>query len=388
MRKPFELLAERHEHFDAAQKLIAAARDSGKDLTRVQLLEFDKHLAAMRAAEAALETMTAQEAIGAFSQRHNRIPVPGAQPLDGQRPVDMKAFESQLGDFMRHGTIMNADVPLYLGTGAGVESVGATIPTEVLGHIAAYANLDSFKLAGARILDTGDTTPLVVPVVSAGAAASTYVEGTSAIESQPFSLDSFTLGGTKHARLVKVSEEALMNSALPMQSVILDELAAGIATTFTAAITTAMVTALTANAAVLVDQGADDVYHALIELMHAIPPRFASANNKWMLSRATLALVKDSRATDSGVPFFNPESGQIFGHDSVINDNLTGGKIVYGDWGSGAVVRKSPFFLLPLREAFSAQGQVGFKATQWCDQHFLCELSGVSVQPLFYSVLS
>jgi len=59
--------------------------------------------------------------------------------------------------------------------------------------------------------------------------------------------------------------------------------------------------------------------------MHAIPPRFASNANKWMLSRATLALVKDQRATSSGVPFFDPATNRIFERDVVLNDGLSGG---------------------------------------------------------------
>ena len=179
-----------------------------------------------------------------------------------------------------------------------------------------------------------------------------------------------------------------MNSALPLQEMIIQELASGIATSFTSVITAAMVTALTANSNVLVAEGSNDIYKTLLSLMHVIPPRFALPTNKWMLSRATLAKIKDCRATSSGVPFFNPESGQIFGKDSVINDNLTGGRVVFGDWNSGAIIRKSPFFLLPLREAFSSTGEVGFKATQWVDSHFLCELSGVTNQPLYQTVLT
>jgi HK97 family phage major capsid protein len=252
----------------------------------------------------------------------------------------------------------------------------------------AYFNLDSFAQAGARQLFTDNTIPLVMPVVSGGAAASSYTEGTAPGASQPFQMDSFTFGGVKYSRLVKVSDEALMNSALPLQGAILDELTAAIATTFTAAITATMLTALTANSGVLVAEGTNDIYKTLGSLLHAIPPRFAMPTNKWMLSRATLAKIKDQRATGSGVPFFDPATNQIFQKDVVINDNLTGGQVVYGDWVDGAIIRKSPFILFPLREAYSQSGEVGFRATQFLDQHFLAELPAVPNQPLYYTVLS
>ena len=88
------------------------------------------------------------------------------------------------------------------------------------------------------------------------------------------------------------------------------------------------------------------------------------------------------------MPFFNPETNQIFGKTAVLNDNLTGGQVVYGSWVDGAFVRKSPFILLRLQELYSAQGLIGFKATQFLDQHFLAELTGVTVQPLHYTILS
>jgi len=310
----------------------------------------------------------------------NDVPVP---------QLDMARFDMELGDFMR-GKIMAADTPVFIGTGANIESVGATVPTEVLAYVSAYYALDSFALAGARQLNTDNTIPLSLPVVSGGPAASTFAEGASASTSQPFVMDSFTLKGTKYSRLVKVSEEALMNSAIPLQGAILDELSAGIATSFTAAITTAMLAALTANSGVLVAQGANDYYKTLGSLLHSIPPRWASPTNRWMLSRATLAKIKDLRANSSGVPMFDPATNQIFQKDVVINDNLTGGQVVFGNWQGGAIIRKSPFVLLPLREAFASSGEVGFKATQFLDQHFLCEfpVTDCPNQPLYYTVLS
>lgn len=187
---------------------------------------------------------------------------------------------------------------------------------------------------------------------------------------------------------MKVTDEALMNSAIPLQGAILDELSAGVATTFTAVITTALLAALAANGSVLEAEGSSDTYKTLGSLLHSIPPRFALPTNKWMLSRATLAKIKDQRATGSGVPLFDPSTNQIFQKDVVINDNLNGGQVVYGDWADGAIIRKSPFFLLPLSEAYSQSGEVGFRATQFLDQHFLCELSAVPNQPLYYTVLA
>jgi HK97 family phage major capsid protein len=308
-------------------------------------------------------------------------------PVSASSVADLNRFGTEMQSYMRGG-IQALSTPIHVGTGAGVESVGVTIPTTILNALAAYGNVDSFALAGARQIGTEDTNPLTLPVISSGAATSTFAEGASAVDSQPFNLDSFTFGGTKYSRLVKASEEALMNSAIDLSGTITDELANGVASTFTAAITTALLTALTGNANVLVAEGSNDIYKTLGSLLHAIPTRFAGPTNKWMLSRATLAKVKDLRADGSGVPLFDPVSGQIFARDVILNDSLSGGQVVYGEWSAGAYVRKTPFRIQRLVEAFASTGEIGFKATQWLDSKFLASLAGVTNQPLFYTVLA
>ena len=123
--------------------------------------------------------------------------------------------------------------PIPIGTTSGWDSIGITVPTEVLPYLASYYNLDSFALAGATQIQTDHTRPLVKPILSAGAADSTFTENAAPTTSQPFGLSGFTFGGTKYARLVLASYESLMNSELPLQGTILDELLASLATTIT-----------------------------------------------------------------------------------------------------------------------------------------------------------
>jgi HK97 family phage major capsid protein len=407
MENIFQMRKERAFALDAATELRARLA-AGKELSAFEqtaLQEYEKTVVeltpkiAERESSGTLRQLVQANGPGFLFENRSASPENNHNPhalkpaINGvQVPhVDMSRFNMELGDFMRGKIMASADTPIYIGTGVtGTESVGATVPTEVLAYVAAYFNLDSFALAGARQLNTDNTIPLSLPVVSGGPAASTFAEGSSATNSQPFVMDAFTFKGTKYSRLVKVTEEALMNSAIPLQGAILDELSAGIATSFTAAITGAMLTALTANSGVLVAQGAHDYYTTLGSVLHSIPPRWAAPNNRWMLSRATLAKVKDLRATSSGVPMFDPATNQIFSRDVVINDNLTGGQVVFGNWEGGAIIRKSPFILLPLREAYASTGETGFKATQFLDQHFLCEfpVTDCPNQPLYYTVLS
>lgn len=400
--------AQKHELKTKATVILNAAIAAGSGMNKAEQEQYDGHVAQIQTLGKQIE-LHAQNAVllapgetapGVIVQPYGGgSPSPEQQPW-GFRPaasvkpsvpvsasVDLNRFGSEMQAFMRGG-IQALSTPIHVGTGAGVESVGVTIPTSILNALAAYGNVDSFALAGARQFGTEDTNPLTLPVVSSGAATSTFAEGASAVDSQPFNLDSFTFGGTKYSRLVKASEEALMNSAIDLSGTITDELANGVASTFTAAITTAMLAALTGNANVLVAEGSNDIYKTLGSLLHAIPTRFVGPSNKWMLSRATLAKVKDVRADGSGVPLFDPVANQIFGRDIVLNDSLSGGQVVYGEWSAGAYVRKTPFRLQRLVEAFASTGEIGFKATQWLDSKFLASLAGVTNQPLFYTVIS
>ena len=141
--------------------------------------------------------------------------------------------------------------PISIGSGSGLDSIAITIPTQVLPYLASYFALDSFGNAGATQFFTDHTRPLVKPILSAGAPDSVIAENAAANTSQPFGLAGFTFGGTKYERLVLASYESLMNSELPLQGVILDELLATLATTLTQATTTSFVAALVAAASSL-----------------------------------------------------------------------------------------------------------------------------------------
>lgn len=288
--------------------------------------------------------------------------------------------------------------PISIGSTSGWDSIGITVPTEVLPYLPAYFNLDSFALAGATQYYTNDTAPLVKPIIAAGAADSVFAENAGPSTSQPFGTSGFTFNGTKYARLVLATYESLMNSALPLQGLILDELLASLATTLTAAITTSFVAALTGAAstvAVGVGGSGGSVYTSMIDLRHAVPPRFDLPTNKFMLSRATLAQIRNTRASTSGVPMFSPDGTKLFDREYVLNDYLdttTGagvGFVTFGSFADGVWIRKTPLMTRVFLELYSQNSQIGYRTMQWCDQHFLAELAGAAqpptFQPIFYT---
>jgi len=414
----FELKQERHAALTACEQILARAEADKREPTASENALMDEHMSEVKALNPKIAKIESANSI----LRFDPVTLLGGGTQDASTEETARVLSATEGRFkasqfrtqfagwmsrtlaMAGGLApkMEATDPLgaiSIGTGEGVDSIGITVPTEILPHLPSYYNLDSFGLAGASQIYTPHTRPLVKPILSAGAADSAYAENAAPSSSQPFGLSSFTFNGTKYARLVLASYEALMNSELPLQGVILDELLASLATTFTKAITTSMYDVLVETAGStppLCVHGSGSIYTSMINLRHAIPPRFDLPANRWMLSRGTLATVKNTRASTSGVPMFDPNSNLIFGREYVINDNFDSvcgaGFVVYGDWADGCWLRKTPVFTRIFLERFSGNGELGFQTTQWLDSHFLAELVNVSQppsnQPLYYTSIS
>lgn len=289
--------------------------------------------------------------------------------------------------------------PISFGGAGGTEGVGFIVPTEVMPGLNAFFALDSFGQAGAFQIQTDHIRPINFPVFSAGAASSSFAELAEPTTSQPFALSGFTFGGTKYASLVLASYEALMNSEVPLDGKIQDELLARIATSLTQAATVSLYDALTAYTGIGGGPSAmlvtgSDIYQTVLNLRYAVPPRFDKPTNKFMLSRATLATIKNFRASTSGVPMFDAVSNTIFGREYVINDffdtNAASNLVVYGDWSEGAFIRSTGLFVRVFLELYAASGEVGFRVQRWQDSHFLAELAGAAqpptYQPLFYAI--
>ena len=418
----FSMKAERAEELKAAEDILTRAEGEKRPLTASEQGVIDAHLERVKVLTPKIAEV---EKVNTIFQAFGNNPaalldVGKARPTEGtDRSGILTAeegrfmaaqFRAEFGVWMNNvlRAVGGGDVPkmeasspsgaLSIGSGSGLDSIGVTVPVEILPYMPSYFNLDSFALAGASQIFTDHTRPLVKPILSAGAADSVYAEGAAPSTSQPFGLSSFTFNGTKYARLVLATYEALMNSELPLNGVIFDELLASLATTFTAAVTTAMYAALSAASSSLeVGAGGSggSIYTSMIDLRHAIPPRFDLPTNKWMLSRATLATIKNTRASTSGVPMFDPNSNLIFGREFVVNDNFdaaAAGLVVYGSWENGCWLRKTPVFTRVFLERFSGTGELGFQTTQWLDSHFLAELVAApqppTFQPLYYTNIS
>ena len=409
----FDLKAERHESLNKAEAIVNAA--TNRPLTVDEQRIFDAHMAEANRLGTKIEHAEDHNSLAKMFNGHgfnagntNRIETSRGTVIPGEHPT-ATAFRDQFAGWMNNtlrsigggAPQMEAAAPsgtISIGTGAGLDSIAITVPTEVLPHLPSYFALDSFGMAGATQIFTDHTRPLVKPILSAGAADAVYAENAAPSTSNPFGVSGFTFGGTKYARLVLATYESLMNSELPLQGAILDELLSSLATTLTAVTTTSFVSALTAAASTLavgVVGTGGSVYTSMIDLRHAVPPRFDLPTNKFMLSRATLAQIRNTRASTSGVPMFSADGTKLFDREYVLNDYLDTaagagvGFVTFGSFADGVWLRRTPIQTRVFLELYAQNGQVGFRTQQWADQHFLAELAGAAqpptFQPLFYT---
>ncbi len=187
-----------------------------------------------------------------------------------------------------------------------------------------------------------------------------------------------------------------------MQPIIIDELLAAIANALTSDATTALYNALTAPPNFTIQNGVapcqiggsgveGDNYGQLTALRHALVEGFEDPIDcSWMLSRNTLAIVRNTRANSSGVVMFDPESDTILGRRYVVNeyfDSVCGaGFVAYGNWKRGAWLRRTPLLTRILQELYWLNNEIGFLVTAWADNHFLAELVGATQPPTFQPI--
>jgi HK97 family phage major capsid protein len=418
--KLFELKQQHTEALDKAEAVLN--RSTGRDLSADDKRLMDAHMAEANRIEESIKAVESNNTLlTQFRRGGPALLVGGPNGADYGAPRTSNGithvsghaeapqaaqFRGQFAAWMSNALsaigggspAMTATAPtgvVSIGSGTGLDSIALTVPTEVLPYLASYFALDSFGMAGATQFFTDHTRPLVKPVLSAGAAEAVFAENAAPGTSQPFGVSGFTFGGTKYSRLVLATYESLMNSELPLQGAIMDELLSSLATTLTQATTTSFVTALTGAASTLavgVGGSGGSVYTSMVDLRHAIPPRFDLPTNKWMLSRATLAEIRNTRASTSGVPMFSPDGTKLFDREYVINDYLDAtsgagvGFVTFGSFADGVWLRRTPVQTRVFLELYAQNGQVGFRTTQWADAHFLAELAGAAQPPTFQPI--
>ena len=207
----FDLKAERHESLNKAEAIVNAA--TNRPLTVDEQRIFDAHMAEANRLGTKIEHAEDHNSLAKMFNGHgfnagntNRIETSRGTVIPGEHPT-ATAFRDQFAGWMNNtlrsigggAPQMEAAAPsgtISIGTGAGLDSIAITVPTEVLPHLPSYFALDSFGMAGATQIFTDHTRPLVKPILSAGAADAVYAENAAPSTSNPFGVSGFTFGGT------------------------------------------------------------------------------------------------------------------------------------------------------------------------------------------------
>jgi len=353
----------------------------GRDLNETEKVTYDSFLREINDNRAKLEAHAKLAKLPAKGHpgEFNFSALAGGNGDGGEDGIDTRFPFAGIADFLKDGS---GGVRASLAEGSDLQFV---IPSyEVDGFISAFPQVDPYAAAGASITNLpGPWTEGRVPFILAGDEPSVYSEGSGPSTDESAGIVVVKLNDPKKiAFLTKPTEEAMED---------IDGLAAGLGqegirrvyNKANKALTTDLIASLlSANATVL---SREDNYTDVLDLIGAIPSIFASSSNVFMMSRRSLALIRDTRAPGSGVPLFDATSAKLAGYSIVQNDWLPAGKVLFGSFFSAVHLRRTGLHFLQLNEAYREAGKVGLRFHQRADWAFFSEAANSSVveQPLY-----
>jgi len=423
----FELKKQHAEALSAAEQIIKTAKTQSRPMTAQENERFEEYMGQAAKLEPQIETINAENTLlAAFGKnpialvdvgRENPNPESESVLLPEQGRAQAKQVRTQFGQWARtvagslSGMTAASDPSgaISVGVGSGLYPASFAVPFEVLPFERSYFAFSPFERAGARVIATSHMRDVRLPVLAAGAAPASFAEAegpaADASGSQPFGMSGFTLKANKRSRQVIADWESLMSTEYPLQPMILDELLTAIANAQTLDGTTALFAAMqtggsgSSNPPLQIVGGSGgvqaDVYGQLTALRHSLVEGLEAPTNAFMLSRNTLAVIRNTRASTAGTVMFDPNSDTILGRPYVVNeffdDVMGAGYVCYGNFSRGAFLRRTPLFTRVLQERYATTNEVGFLTTSWADNHFLAELVNAanppSHQPLYFTVL-
>ena len=250
-----------------------------------------------------------------------------------------------------------------------------------------------------NVLNTSTGHKIEVPVV-ADAMKGQWISENDAKPLSEFASANLTLSSYKVVSgVVKISEEMLRDSGIPLAKIVGEALATrigrsqeekflvgsgtnepqGVVTGATGTLQTAAAGALTVN--------------DLLGLMYSVDPIYRQGG-VFVVSDSTLAALHAARLTSQGEPAFvtdymNPTSPmKLFGHDIVVSNAMASGTgtgtvcAVFGDLKSFFMIRDVQSVELRVTtELYFLNNQVGFLAEAFCDSRVL---NGDAIKKLAY----
>jgi HK97 family phage major capsid protein len=307
--------------------------------------------------------------------------------------MDRKAaFVKALDGFLRSG-VMATDTPLQIQQ-SPVSGASAAVPTDVVPTIVeGIADFDIPGRLGVTDFNRDSTNPLVVTVMSAAPAASTYVEGAAPSDSTPPTYKTLTLAGSRYANLTKYSIESRMNLGIPIVASVLKALALGQIQSQNSAFMAAFLAAVQANSvATYIESGGSssespaDNYSAVMGLKYGLPYFWQNSPNlKWLLSPTDLEKIKNTQSTQNQ-PLFNDADNTIAGKPYVVHPDAS--RVFYGDFSASCYRSRTPLYIQTFLELYAQEGLIGVSSYQFADWKFFVGDSTVTnYSPLVYTNL-
>jgi len=375
----FDLRKKRQDLLAKADGIVNRAElDNKRPLTPQEQTDVDSVLVEVKALAPQIAKIEADNSL--HMQFRGKIPIfdgkPASKPgkpsicpdtarfiLTGERP-DMMALD-------------------YVGEESGGGSVDYTIPGyELTRVLEAFPNYDAFLSAGATIYPTG--FPVIdrkIPILNAGSAVTTFAEGHGPSVSQDATFTPLVITHDKYSLLGKFSEEFSEDAPEAMASAISESIVR-VAMSENDAFTAALIASL-ANANAEVVTGLDYL-QLLLSLQAKVPPAFANPENAFMVSRLSLAAIRNVRDLQDR-PIFDPTAQTLLGHPTVLNDRVQG-RVIFGNFRAGAHLSKGPFQLIRILEAYRESGQIGVRFWQRAGAKFYSDaITSGSNQPLWMS---
>jgi HK97 family phage major capsid protein len=378
----FDLRKQREDHVDKADVLVSKAEAEKRSLTDEESKTVSASLLAAQKLAPEIKELENQNTL--HTQFKGKIPI-----FDGSNPKDEKR-SSVTGDakfkFPEVGEYLKTRQPGILASLSEGGDLQFVVPGyQVQSFIAAYPNIDVFAQAGANITDLQEGwVSAHQPIIVAGADPTVYSEGTGPTSDQSATVYVAKMDTPKkHAFLSLPTEEAwsdiqALGGALTQEGVRRCMFKVG------KSVTASLLTSL-ASAGATVNSTGDNL-EDILNLIAAIPPVFAGSSNKFMMSRRSLALVRNTRtAGDVSIPIFNPSTTQILGFDVVNNDAIPAGEILFGDFFSAVYLRRAGLTFQLMLEAYKEVGAVGLRFVKRADWAFFSDAATNSQaeQPLY-----
>jgi HK97 family phage major capsid protein len=381
--KLFELKQERAALVAKADADLTAAEQKG-GMTASQAELHDFRMGKIHGITAQVEKL--EKANTLQVDAHGNFSVRGAdtQSVAITRNGDSRFSFPEVSEFLK---TRNPGILASMSEGGDLQYIVPAYQIEPF--IQAYPSIDVFAQAGANIADLAEQwINARIPIVTAGEDAGIYPEGYGPTADQSAKVYTAKLDTPdKYAFLSLPSEEAWMDITA-LSSTLVQEGVKRCIFGIGKAVTANLVTSMTSANAVVSSVG--DNLNDLLNMIAAIPPVFAAPSNKWMMSRKTLAQVRNTRTTgDVGIPVFDLGTKQLLGYDVVNNDALPTGTILFGDFYYAVYLRRAGLAFQLMLETYRSVGAVGLRFTKRAQAAFFSDgaTAAQAEQPLYMAVL-